>query len=57
MSWFTGKKTIIGTVVLGILGVLTALEVITPEISGAVASVVFIFTGISAVQHVDNATK
>jgi len=53
MSWFSGKKTIIGTIALAALGVVFSLGYINQELFGILASLVALFTGVSAVAHID----
>ncbi|HET6496642.1 MAG TPA: hypothetical protein VFH61_14890 [Thermoleophilia bacterium] len=52
LDFLDGKKTILGTVALGVLGVLLSLSYIDAELFGVLASLVAIFTGVSAVAHV-----
>ena len=47
IEFLSGKKTIIGTVLLGVLGILLSLGVIDVELFGVLASLVAIFTGVA----------
>ena len=53
IQWLDGKKTIIGTVLLGIVGVLVSLGYIDGELAGVLGSLIAIFTGVSAVAHMN----
>ena len=47
IEFLSGKKTIIGTVLLGVLGILLSLGIIDVELFGVLASLVAIFTGVA----------
>lgn len=53
LAFLSGKKTIIGTVLLGAIGVALSLGYISLEVAGVLGSVVAVFTGVSAVAHVN----
>jgi len=53
MTWLSGKKTIIGTIVLAALGVALSLGYIDEPLFGILASLVGLFTGVSAVAHIN----
>ena len=57
MDFLAGYKTIIGTILLGAIGVALSLGYITAEVAGVLVSVVAVFTGVSAVAHVNRLTK
>ena len=46
-EWFQGKKTYIGEILVGLLGLLGSCGVIEPETAIALASIVYSLTGVA----------
>lgn len=50
IQWLNGNKTYLGTIALGILGILWSHEILNDQWASTLGSVVFAWTGV-AVRH------
>ena len=60
LAWLSGKKTYLGTIAAGILGLLWSMGYVSDEVAGVLGSIIGTWTGVairSAIAKTQTGTK